>query len=720
MIPTRASLTLLLAAASLPAQSYLTLSGAGGIANEIYSTAISTTGGTTLSLAFAMDYLVVGGGGAGGTGGGSGGGSGGENTWGAGGGGAGGVVSGTINGGQQTYSVTVGAGCIAAAYNAGSTANGGSGLSSIFDAVEAFGGGGAGSNNSSTSGVGLNGASGGGGGGDGLRAGGTGVAGQGFGGGTSRTSAGNRSAGGGGGGASAAGQIGGPTDGHNLGVGGNGGAGLASSITGSSVTYAGGGGGGGRDTNSGATSRGGTGGAGGGGAGSGQGNASSGTDGLGGGGGGSGSDGKGGDGGDGVVIVRYKGAAAGTGGTVTSGTGSAAGYTLHTFSTVGEAFLDLGGLELGTRLGADVISNVTGTGALNIDTEGTIVYRGNATHTGGTNILAGTLQLGNNGANGSLADSAVAISQGATFAVSRSDLSLNLYNAFSGAGTFAKKGSNQVNLEGDYSGLSGSIVVEGGVLQLGGLYGNPIGSTYNVAATTSGAGAIKKGGFGKLVLSGDLAHTGGTTVSTGTLVINGTHDGDVTVLKAVHVGILGGSGTILGDTVVYGFHSPGNSPGIQTFGNLTYQDGSRINWELGSHTTSNTPLAFDQIIVTGDLTFAGATGLNLVFDWAEGSVDWTDAFWNADRSWVIMSVQGAITGLENLTLFYPALVVDTWKDTNGLNFANVRANGAFSISQVGSDIVLNYSAVPEPSTYGLLLGALALAGAAVRRRKNSK
>jgi hypothetical protein len=34
-----------------------------------------------------------------------------------------------------------------------------------------------------------------------------------------------------------------------------------------------------------------------------------------------------------------------------------------------------------------------------------------------------------------------------------------------------------------------------------------------------------------------------------------------------------------------------------------------------------------------------------------------------------------------------------------------------------SALVLTYSAIPEPSTYGLILGTLALAGAAVRRRR---
>jgi len=553
-------LGLLLAASSLSAQ--VIISGAGGLANETYSTAIDTTGGNTLSLAFMIDYLVVGGGGAGGTGGGVGG----ENTWGAGGGGAGGVREGSLSLGAQSYTVTVGAGGAAANYNANATANGGSGTKSVLGTLEALGGGGgAGSNNSSTGGVGLSGGSGGGGGGDGLKAGGSGTVGQGFGGGTSRTSATNRSAGGGGGGASAAGQIGGPTDGHNSGVGGNGGAGISSSITGSSVAYGGGGGGGGRDTNSGGSSRGGSGGTGGGGAGSGGSGtfATSGTDGTGGGGGGSGADSMGGDGGDGIVIVRYKGATAGTGGdkiVTGSESGAVPGYTLHTFTTVGNTALNLSALDLNARLGSVVSSTVTGTGALNINTQGTVVFTGSALHSGGTNLVAGALKLGNGGSSGALGGD-VSVSSGATLEYNRSG-NAN-FSSLTGSGNLLKKGSGTLTLAGATA-FTGAVEVQAGRLEVGNsnalstgtltLTGGTLSSDSSGARTISNAIVVSaNSNFGHVVNTGALTLGGGVDLTGGTRTL--TLASDVIISSSLSNGHLvkagAGALTLSGDNSTF-------------------------------------------------------------------------------------------------------------------------------------------------------------------------
>ena len=767
-------LGLLLAASSLSAQ--VIISGAGGLASETYSTAIDTTGGKTLSLAFMVDYLVVGGGGGGA-------GSGIDSSaWGGGGGGAGGMRSGQFSElDNKVYTVTVGGGGQAGPRNSTtSLQQGTNGGNSVLGDVTALGGGGGGAYKL----VGNTGGSGGGGGGRGtgnnLRtAGGDGTDGQGFDGGASRDdNSDGRSAGGGGGGAGGVGGQGG-TDVSN---GGNGGIGLASDITGTSVLYAAGGGGGAIDTNGGAAETAGLGGSGIGGNGSTSGNASAGATNTGSGGGGVGHQGAGGNGGSGVVIVRYKGGSIGssTGGTITSGTGTSTGYTLHTFTTVGNSTFSLGTLSFNTRLGSVVSSSISGTGALTVNTKGTIRYTGDATHTGGTVITAGTLQLGNGGTEGSLSGD-VSIGVGATLDYNRSS---NTSLRLSSTGALVKKGTGVLTItDGDVA-FSGALTVNAGTLQLGSSFatnaanitfsggrissdgasartlargiqlttnGLSLGDSINNGALTfggnvslSGMSAISlnvdsevivsgvisgfystvglnKLGSGTLVLSGNNTYTGNTTVSAGKLIVNGTQARSAIGFQSqgehfIAAGAtLGGSGTILGDTTISGTHTPGNSPGIQNFGNLTYNTGSSIVWELGANTTSNTPLAFDQIFATGTLNFAGATLLNLVFDWSGGSVDWNDTFWDADQSWQIIFGNN-ITGANNLSLSS-----NNWQDINGLTFNQALAGAAFSISQSGQYVYLNYtSAIPEPSTYGLILGGLALAGAALRRRKQSK
>jgi hypothetical protein len=277
-------------------------------------------------ITYSADFLVVAGGGGGGYWS--------ANDWACGGGGAGGYRTSTqtFNGGTL-YTITVGDGG-GVQVNGSDSSISGSGLTTITSA-----GGGSGAYKSGNTPNGWTGSNGGSGGGGSSNdspliapgSGGTGdtpatTPSQGNDGGTGINSV--NTSGGGGGGAGALGGNSSPS------TGGNGGNGTASSITGSSVTRAGGGGGGGGYSAS--TGTGGTAGTGGGGAGSGTGNATSATVNTGGGGGGARGSFTSGSGGKGVVILsvpdaNYSGT---TTGSPTVATG-VSGKTVLTFTGTG-------------------------------------------------------------------------------------------------------------------------------------------------------------------------------------------------------------------------------------------------------------------------------------------------------------------------------------------------------------------------------------------------
>ena len=182
------------------------------------------------SSALLIEYLLVGGGG-----------SGGHDV--GGGGGAGGFLTGTYAlSNTKSFAISVGAGAPAISNN--TQRNNGENTTGF--GLIAYGGGGGGNWQGSDNGSrnGTNGGSGGGGGGwSQIGYGGTGTSGQGFAGGDATTNA-APSYGGGGGGAGGPGSAGTAGDGSQI----AGGPGLASSITGTSITYAAGGKGGGDNT----------------------------------------------------------------------------------------------------------------------------------------------------------------------------------------------------------------------------------------------------------------------------------------------------------------------------------------------------------------------------------------------------------------------------------------------------------------------------------------
>jgi hypothetical protein len=180
-----------------------------------------------------------------------------------------------------------------------------------------------------------------------------------------------------------------------------------------------------------------------------------------------------------------------------------------------------------------------------------------------------------------------------------------------------------------------------------------------------------------------------------------------------------GSGTILGTTTIAGVHRPGNSPGIQTLGNLTYTSGASVQWELWNNTILNntTPPDYDQIVLTGNLDFAGSTAFNLVFTGSSGptnfsEVAWNNSFWDTDREWLVYDVAGTTTGFGNL-----ALVQTNWLDSTGAAFNTSRSMASFRLEKRPSnDVYLVYSSIPEPSTLALAGIGLAAAAWAARRR----
>jgi uncharacterized repeat protein (TIGR01451 family) len=263
-----------------PLVSGITVDGTARVVLQFTTTGTCTW--TPPSGVTQFDYLIVAGGGGGA----------GNTNNGGGGGGAGGLLTGQATMTAQDHVVTVGSGGTGG--TGGSSGRGGAGSSSSITAtglsLSAVGGGGGGSSDVAGEEPGGTGGSGG---GSAMRntatAGGLGTAGQGNNGGASAS----RNAGGGGG----AGAVGGSATNQ---VAGNGGSGLASTITGSSVFYAGGGAG--AEDGKGGTA---SGGLGGGGSANGA-TGGSGTANTGGGGAGAyGATPAGGAGGSGIVIVRY-------------------------------------------------------------------------------------------------------------------------------------------------------------------------------------------------------------------------------------------------------------------------------------------------------------------------------------------------------------------------------------------------------------------------------
>lgn len=192
---------------------------------------------------------------------------------------------------------------------------------------------------------------------------------------------------------------------------------------------------------------------------------------------------------------------------------------------------------------------ISGSGTLVQAGSGTTILTADNSYSGGTTIVAGTLQLGSGGTTGSIVGDVV---NNATLVVNRSD-ALTLSGTISGTGSLVKQGAGTTTLTAANT-YGGGTALKQGRLNIGNslalgtgtlamddgttlgfvadglnlanaieLTGNndPIIDTgafsETLSGNISGGGFITKLGSGTLTLSGTNTHTGATNVAEGTL-----------------------------------------------------------------------------------------------------------------------------------------------------------------------------------------------------------
>ena len=394
---------------------------------------------------------------------------------------------------------------------------------------------------------------------------------------------------------------------------------------------------------------------------------------------------------------------------------------------------------LGTTAGA---TTVTSGGALQL--QGSITTAENITLNGlgvgssggalrsisGDNVVSGTVTLGSdariNADAGSLTLSGGTIT-GSGFGLTLGgggDMTVSSVIG-TGSGTLTKDSTGQLTLTAanTYTGLT---TVNSGTLSIGngGTTGSVAGGIANNAAVEfnrsnaatydgaiSGSGTVTKLGNGTLTLTGTSGYTGDTTVSAGSLFLQGRLGN--TAVTVENGATFGGSGVSTGSVTVSsggifapGGVAPGSIEGVLTVGSLALNAGSNTNLDIAGSSVAGTD--YDQVVVSGGMTYGG--DLNLAFtNGSEFTVGTTLNLFNMGGS-----IGGDLASVNAAGGAYGGLVFTN--DGSGVWWSTETASKQFlKFTQATGNLVV----VPEPSTWAMGVMGLAMAGLSEFRRRRA-
>ncbi len=309
----------------------------------------------------------------------------------------------------------------------------------------------------------------------------------------------------------------------------------------------------------------------------------------------------------------------------------------------------------------------TSTGAVTKTGEGTLTLSGANTYLGATTVSAGRLLYG------------------ASDVILSGALTVNGVTAVLDLATYSDT-VGTVTLQG-----GGTLTGTSGILASTAAYEMQSGT---VSAILGGTMGLNKTTAGTVTLASGVAqqYTGATAISAGTLLVNGSLDANSAVTIS-GTGVLGGTGAANGTLAVNsgGTVAPGTSVGQLNAGATTFAAGGAYRVELGS--VSGTPgTDWDHLNIVGALVMDAAFTVDVRGDTI---TNWDPA---GNYTWTIATASGGISGS------LPAI--------STANFGN-GFNGVFSLSTVGNELRLTYTAGTGPvSLFWDLNGAAAGAGSA--------